>query len=105
MSKFDRAECWRMIDKARSESRAYSPGGLLDAVDALQSALLVIDQMTSVVESFHDAVTRAAQAHQARGAGGQQVPFHDDFASATPSVMVSLQRWARDLRASYGEAP
>ncbi len=46
------------------------------------------------VEGFIDVVTRAA-AHFRRDKSGVQVPYHDDFASVTPSTLHDLEWWAR----------
>jgi len=47
------------------------------------------------VDGFADEVKRAAVARENAGRGGQQVPFHGDFASAPPSTLARLAWWSR----------
>lgn len=64
-----------------------------------------LKELLTLVEGFCSAVDDATRAHDSRGLGGQQVPFHGDFASALPSTMIQLRWWARELRtASRGVA-
>lgn len=65
------------------------------AISERDAARVECERMRRVVADFTDTVSRAVEAHAARGKGGQQVPYHDDFASAVPSVLSRLQWWAR----------
>jgi hypothetical protein len=59
-----------------------------------------LQRLETFAEHFAGLVD-AAVAHQqwkADGSKGMQVPFHDDFANAPPSVIGSLRRLARDAR-------
>ncbi len=52
-----------------------------------------------VIEGFCASV-ESAIANARRGKGGQHVPFHGDFASATPSVIRQLEWWMRAMKAT-----
>jgi len=43
-------------------------------------------------------VEAADRVLEQRGAGGQQIPFHGDFASVTPSAMGRLRWWANAMK-------
>ena len=47
-----------------------------------------------LILEFEGAIT----AFRARGAGGQQVPYHGVFASMAPSTVATLERYIRELR-------
>lgn len=68
----------------------------------MAEALLALAERCGELEaraaSFVDAVNAAVRANEQRGKGGQQVPFHGDFASATRNLASSL-RWA-----AFGQA-
>lgn len=69
---------------------------LLTRVERLQLAIWFM------IDSFEAAVT----AHDRRYQGGQQIPYHGEFASITPSVVTVLKRYARSLRNTLrGEWP
>lgn len=52
---------------------------------------------------------RAVGAFEARGKGGQQVPYRGPFAAGPPSTIIALRHLARDIRefltATQGESP
>jgi hypothetical protein len=48
-------------------------------------------------------VVEAAEAYATRPQGGQQVPFHGDFASVPPSTRGQLRWWARRLKEASNE--
>lgn len=48
----------------------------------------------AIIDTFESAVA----AHDQRGAGGQHVPDHGDFRNMTPSGVMQMKRWSRDLR-------
>jgi len=50
--------------------------------------------LDGIASTFESAVAH----HEQRGAGGQQVGFHGDFANVPPSVVGQMRRWARDVR-------
>lgn len=52
---------------------------------------------------FVDRVEAAGRARAARGAGGQQVPYHDDFAYVNPSTARELARWAEVFRTALSD--
>lgn len=49
-----------------------------------------------VLSAFRDEVDRAIADRQ-KPKGGQQVPFHGDFAGASPTVLNRLKWWIREL--------
>lgn len=51
------------------------------------------DRLENACESFAE-MAEAAIAHHERGKGGQQVPFHGDFAHVPPSAVRTLRWWA-----------
>lgn len=55
-------------------------------------------KLHELVAGFIEAVQAARDAASARGKGGQQVPYHGDFASAPPSVLGQLKWWADRLQ-------
>ncbi len=55
------------------------------------------DRLAFAANGFCLAVD-AAGVHQRRGRGGQQVSFHGDFASITPSSLSRLEWHARNMR-------
>jgi len=71
-----------------------------DLARALLAAHEEMERMAKVVEAFVDSVERAVCANEQRGRGGQHVPFHGDFASAPPSVLIQLERYAREIKAA-----
>lgn len=58
-----------------------------------------------VVQAFSDAVDAALKNNERRGKGGQQVSFHGDFASAPPSTLIQLRRWADELTSAADREP
>lgn len=54
---------------------------------------LLLARIEHAVGAFRDEVERAA--HSRRLRGGQQVPYHGDFAGATPYILSRLEWWAR----------
>ena len=52
------------------------------------------------VEGFVDVVERAAEHFRNKGKGGVQVPYHDDFASVTPSTLRELEWWTRTFKSA-----
>lgn len=68
--------------------------GKQERIEALEAQLSGRKQR---IAAFSDSVKRASEANLARGRGGQHVPFHGDFASAVPSVLVQLEWWAQEL--------
>ena len=49
-------------------------------------------------EGFCAAVADSLRAAEDKGKGGQQVPFHGDFAGASPSTLARLRWWADRLK-------
>jgi len=75
-----------------------------DAEAHYHDALLRFDALAFDVEAFVDTVERA-DAHWNSDRGGQQVPFHGDFAYVPPSTQNRLRWWAARLkRARSGNA-
>ncbi len=62
-------------------------------------AAQVDNPLVTAVESFIDVAERAIANHR-RPKGGMQVPYFDDFAQITPSVVGRLEWWARTFRAA-----
>lgn len=56
----------------------------------------------SVIRSLADTIEHAEHATKQRGRGGQQVPFHGDFANATPGTLAQLKWWVRELERAVG---
>lgn len=52
--------------------------------------------MAALLDSFEEEILRASEARQRTG--GQQVPFHGDFAAASPSMLNRLRWWAQAFR-------
>ena len=75
------------------------PGADLRAGAALLARL---EKLRVVCESFAS-TAEAAVAHHRAPKGGQQVPFHGDFANVMPSVVARLEWWARAFRAVLAE--
>ena len=80
-------------------------GAKMVAVDIVESALAECGQLRADYEAlkqratfFVEAAERAVYEAEHKNDGGMRVPFHGDFASATPSTISRLRWWARDLR-------
>jgi hypothetical protein len=56
--------------------------------------------LPEVATALANTIDMAVAAHENRGRGGMQVPYHGDFANAPPSVIVRLRWWSRELRAA-----
>lgn len=80
-------------------------------VQSLRSQLAAVeaerDALVAVVSSFADTAEAAVQEfeRQRDKRGGQQVPFHGDFAGAGPSVISRLRWWAERMRAALAHQP
>lgn len=59
-----------------------------------------VRRLADRAEAFAETVEHAERCREARGAGGQQVPYHGDFANVTPSTAGRLRWWARGIRAA-----
>lgn len=55
------------------------------------------DALRFAAEGFIESV-EAAGSHARRGRGGQQVPFHGDFANIQPSALGQLERFVRRFK-------
>ncbi len=83
----------------------YTPECIADLVSEMQREMAEFGeeerrewaQFATRVIYLCDAIDRALEAAR-RPKTGMQVPFHGDFASASPSVLGRLEWWARDLR-------
>jgi hypothetical protein len=83
-------------------------GKVISVIDELRSTrkkaldLLAELQRLRKVEwaalAFAETAEQAVLHHETKGAGGQQVPFMNDFACATPSTVSRLRWWARRIR-------
>jgi hypothetical protein len=73
-------------------------------LSTLAAALLALAEerarMEKVVEAFANSVDAADRADDARGRGGQQVPFHGEFCNAPPSTRSVLRRYVREFKAA-----
>ena len=58
-----------------------------------------IDALERMLEAICDEFESTVRHAENRGKGGQQAPFHGDFASAPPSTVRAIAMWARDIRA------
>ncbi len=58
---------------------------------------MTTEKLTAFLDAFASEV-EAAQRHHERPTGGQQVPFHGDFANLLPSTRAKLNWWARAAR-------
>jgi hypothetical protein len=67
------------------------PGDVYDP--SLWRARLMCRALLRTVEEAREAIV-------ARGRGGQQVPFHGDFANAAPSALGRIEWWAKQILAS-----
>lgn len=56
------------------------------------------DALVLLARAFAETAEAAVAAHEARGRGGQQVPFHGDFARVPPSDVGRLRWWAKEFR-------
>lgn len=65
---------------------------LLAELEAARACVAFLETFTATCEA-------AVSAWRDRGAGGQQVPYHGDFASMPPSSLKQMERWAKDARA------
>jgi len=61
-------------------------------------------RLAAMLDAFATTAEAAVREHLTRGKGGQQVPFHGDFANVPPSAVGRLRWWAREMRAVLGEA-
>jgi hypothetical protein len=100
------------IEEVRAALNGYSAGFLPPrALEEIAALLEEVDTLTSevarlrlVVAGFVEAV-ESADAHAAGPRGGQQVPFHGDFANvgASLSLRTALNWWVRTMRATLGQ--
>ena len=65
---------------------------------------MTVPSLEDRVRAFAETVNAAAAAFRARGAGGQHVPFHGDFASLTPSALNRLEWWSKHLTEGIKDA-
>lgn len=80
-----RSDVVRLLSSAKPSKKTSKTN---DTVVRLRAAIwAIIDTFDAAVANF-----------ESRGKGGQQVPFHGDFASMPPSSAQTMRRWSRDLR-------
>jgi hypothetical protein len=77
-----------------SRENSAAEAAATERAEAAEEALRTLSERTGYL---CDAIDRALVAAR-RPKTGMQVPFHGDFASASPSVLGRLEWWARDLR-------
>jgi len=68
-----------------------------DAINRHHDLLRRNDALTFAVTGFVETVDHA-EAHWTRPQGGQQVPFHGDFASVPPSAQNRLRWWSMQMK-------
>lgn len=61
-------------------------------------------RLAAVVEAMAETFEAAVQHHRGPR-GGQQVPFHGDFANVSPSAVRRMEWWARELREAAKDGP
>lgn len=76
---------WAAIEAARS---AHSGSAVLRHITGLRA----------FVQSFAEVAEAAVRHHEGKDRGGQQVPFHGEFAHVPPSVVGTLRKLAREAR-------
>lgn len=97
------AEARRLVEKMRTGAGGWGPltDEMLNTMSTLADRVEQLEREAEArrmsVDGF-SAVVDAAARHARRPRGGQQVPFHGDFAGAGPSVVTRLEWWARTLR-------
>lgn len=60
-------------------------------------------RLEAFARAFAEAVRESREAHESRQQGGQQVPFHGDFAHLAPSTLRELRWWEREARRALGD--
>ena len=65
---------------------------------AIHTALRELVRRRAAINAFAETISAAVRAAERHGKGGQHVPFHGDFCSATPGVLTRLEWWARYLK-------
>lgn len=71
-------------------------------VDYAKQRVSTEDAVRVVVEGFIGTVDALLRHVETRGRGGQQVPFHGDFAEAQPSTVSRLRWWKKRMEEALG---
>lgn len=72
------------------------------SIPALESELA---RLRAFAASFAETAEAAVRHHETKGQGGQQVPFHGDFAHLPPSSVSVLRKLAQSAREALGTEP
>lgn len=93
-------------DELDEDGREESTGLLSTArteLAALRAQLAAAERMVEHARGFMEIAAAAVSAHENKGKGGQQVPYHGDFAALPPSGVVNLRWWANAFGEWLGE--
>lgn len=90
-------ETWEKAEQAIAAQDEILTRRYNEQLARAERAEAQVAAMRQAMESFAESVD-AAERYWARTHGGQQVPFHGDFASSPPGVRGRLVWWAQFFR-------